>query len=258
LILEDDADWDVRIKDQLYDFALTSNGLTQPLSSNPSKYADSTFPTPQDISSLPEYNISYDELPSTRAPRNSPYGDNWDILWLGHCGMVFPTTSSAGAKAIPKGRVAHVQDLTVPPLDKISSALSPFDLPKQYPAHTRVTHHVSGGACSLGYAVTQAGARSLLYWLGLREIKAAMDLMLSMACDGTSGKAYHTCLTVQPPLFNHYRAVGKPNFESEISSHGDEYREKAWADNMQWSVRMNFEGLIKGQSTFVDQYPNSN
>lgn len=46
LILEDDADWDVRIKDQLYDFALTSNALTQPLSSNPSKYADSTFPTP--------------------------------------------------------------------------------------------------------------------------------------------------------------------------------------------------------------------
>jgi hypothetical protein len=171
--------------------------------------------------------------------------------------MDFPTASSAGANIIPKGRAIHTQDLTVPPLDKIGSVSSPFKLKEQYPAHTRVTHHASAGACSLGYAVTQAGARSLLYWLGLREIKAAVDLMLSMACDGTSGKGYHTCLTVQPPLFNHYRGIGKQTFESEISQHGDEYREKAWADNTQWSVRMNFEGLIKGQSTFVDQYSDS-
>ena len=27
---------------------------------------------------------------STTSQDNSPYGDNWNVLWLGHCGEVFP------------------------------------------------------------------------------------------------------------------------------------------------------------------------
>jgi GR25 family glycosyltransferase involved in LPS biosynthesis len=52
LILEDDADWDVRIKAQLVDFARNSRRLLNLTE------ADQQF---------------------------SPYGDAWKIVWLGHC-----------------------------------------------------------------------------------------------------------------------------------------------------------------------------
>ncbi|TVY82973.1 hypothetical protein LSUE1_G007461 [Lachnellula suecica] len=254
LILEDDADWDIRIKEQLREFALTSKALTQPLSSNPSSYADSTFPRPQDASSLAN-NLAFDSLPPTIAPQISPYGDNWDILWVGHCGMKFPSVSTAGSENIPKGRVLHFNDQTVPEREYMGSISDPFELKEQYPSHTRVTHHASDGICSLGYAVTQAGARSLLYWLGLMEMNANYDIMLRSVCEGTSGKGYHTCLTVQPGLFHHHRPAGNKSFESDISPHGNEYREKAMTDNIQKSVRMNFEGLLKGKTDFENQFP---
>lgn len=255
LIMEDDVDWDVRIKDQLHDFALASNALTQPLSKNSGEYADSTFPTPQDVTSLPDHHISFDDLPSTLRPQTSPYGDNWDILWLGHCGMAFPAASKRGAKNIPKGRVIQSQDPTVPPRESMGFIASEQELKDQYPDHTRVTHHASEGVCALGYAVTQAGARSLLYWLGLTEVNGALDFMLSMACEGASGKPYHRCLTTQPPIFNHYRAKGKKEFESDIDDHGSDPRENARSDNTQWGVKMNFGGMLKGQRSFVDLYP---
>ncbi|MCJ1240708.1 hypothetical protein MMC14_008712 [Varicellaria rhodocarpa] len=66
LILEDDADWDVRIKPQLRDFALSTHALTQPLTADLSTYADPTFPSPKDTK-IPS-DISFDRLPSTIAP----------------------------------------------------------------------------------------------------------------------------------------------------------------------------------------------
>jgi len=51
LIIEDDADWDVMIKSQLVEFARGTRFL-------------------QD----------------SQAGATGPYGDDWDLLWLGHCG----------------------------------------------------------------------------------------------------------------------------------------------------------------------------
>lgn len=109
LILEDDADWDVRIREQLQDFALSARALTQPLSENPSSYADNTFPVPQGPDALPAADLLFDNLPSTIPPKHSPYGDNWDVLWVGHCGMRMPSKSVANGDKIPKGRVIRHQ-----------------------------------------------------------------------------------------------------------------------------------------------------
>ncbi|KAI1343942.1 hypothetical protein F5Y15DRAFT_182189 [Xylariaceae sp. FL0016] len=48
---------------------------------------DPTYPKPSAISpeAVPEF--CYSRLPPTRVPRISPYGDEWDVLWLGRCGM---------------------------------------------------------------------------------------------------------------------------------------------------------------------------
>lgn len=55
--MEDDADWDVRLKPSLNGFARGA------------RYIQSAPPT---------------------ASLLSPYGDDWDVLWVGHCGRTLP------------------------------------------------------------------------------------------------------------------------------------------------------------------------
>ncbi|KAK9426084.1 hypothetical protein SUNI508_12628 [Seiridium unicorne] len=247
LILEDDADWDIRIKDQMRDFALASQALTQPLQGS-KKYADPSYPRPQEKQLEMVRNMPFDHLPSTQAPTISPYGDNWNALWVGHCGMHFPWS-----KLTPRARVIHEDD-TVPQQQYIEGAP---DLKAQYPNHTRVYHHVQEGICSLGYAVTQTGARQLLYEAGLKPFNVAYDILLLWFCDGAEkeGRSYHDCLTMQPSLFQHHRPAGSKAAESDISPHGDGYVKEARTTVVKWSVRMNAEELMNGGTNYIDQYP---
>ena len=250
LIFEDDADWDVRIKDQLRDFALSSQALLQPLSSNPSSYADPTYPVPQDPAEKPP-ELSFDRLPSTMAPKISPYGDGWDLLWIGHCGMKFPRFPG---KDIPKGKVIRT-DHTVPQKQYLETVSNPDELKNQYPDHTRIVHHVQEGICSLVYGVSQAGARKLLYELGIHNKLTAYDIALRQFCEGTQGKRYHNCLTVRPSLFHHHRPVGPMSSESDIQAHGSGYRKVAKTPVVRYSTRMNWEKLLDGRTDFEDQWP---
>lgn len=87
LIMEDDMDWDVRLKPQLERVAQGARAL----------------------------------LASAARP-NSPYGDDWDLMWLGHCGEVFPElldenkekpVDDPGVKYMSRKFVIE-NDLTVP------------------------------------------------------------------------------------------------------------------------------------------------
>ncbi|KAL8641458.1 MAG: hypothetical protein Q9226_008633, partial [Calogaya cf. arnoldii] len=73
IVFEDDADWDVSFKDQLAEFAMGS------------RYISDTMTSPR-----------------------SPYGDDWDLLWLGHC--------SAQQDAQDGRRLVIENDDTVPPM----------------------------------------------------------------------------------------------------------------------------------------------
>ncbi|KAK3905562.1 hypothetical protein C8A05DRAFT_12645 [Staphylotrichum tortipilum] len=255
LILEDDTDWDVRIRDQLYDFALSAHALTQPLRGLRGGYADPTYPQPSDGSpeSVPE--TDFYRLPTTGPPTISPYGDNWDVLWIGHCGMHFPFHHS---KTVPKGRVIRLDDETVAPKKNLWTFNIPFTLKESYPEHTRAYHHVQEGVCTLGYALSQRGARKLLHEVGLKGVTDAYDILLRFFCEGEKGRAAgRQCLTTQPALFHHHRTAGRVNGMSDISNHGDngEFREKAITDMVRWSVRLNVEALLEGRTDFVDQFP---
>lgn len=251
IIVEDDADWDIRLKDQLRDFALSSHTLLQPLSSSPSAYADTTYPMPADPSHTVA-DIPFEHMPKTLPPTTSPYGDNWDLLWVGHCGMKFPRVPG---KDIPKGRVSRI-DHTVPQKQYLETVSQPDELKEQYPEHSRVVHHVQEGICSMAYAVSQAGARKLLYGVGLHHsVNTAYDILLRQFCEGVDGQRYHNCLTVRPSLFQHHRAVGPMSAESDISPHGSGFRDKAMTPVIRWSQRMNVEALLDGRTDFVDQWP---
>jgi hypothetical protein len=252
LILEDDTDWDIRIRDQLRDFALSSRALIQPLAEMPSAYADPTYPFPPDP--LPESpaEIPFDGLPITVAPEISPYGDNWDLFWLGHCGMQFPPQTVEGP---PSGRVIHRDDETVPQGRYMYTLAPPFMLLDTYPDHTRVVHHVQEGVCSLAYAVTQHGARMMLQEIALKDVTDAFDILLRFFCNGSNGRGRHNCLASQPALFNHHRPAGPDRAQSDIGDHGEGFRDHSESDMIRWSTRLNAGVLMDGRTDFFDGWP---
>ncbi|KAJ8131583.1 hypothetical protein O1611_g2048 [Lasiodiplodia mahajangana] len=262
LIVEDDADWDVRIRDQLRNFARSSHALTQPLVDTRSGvYADPTYPNPLDSSPSSVPDLAFDSLPATIDSLTSPYGDEWDILWLGHCGMRFPYADN---NVISKGRVVQA-DQTVPQRKYLWTITDPNDLREQYPDHSRVTHHVQDGTCSLAYAINQRSARKLLYEAGLKDVNAAFDIVLRWFCEGTGepNRGYHNCLTTTPSLFSIHLPAGPKKHNSDISDHGEGDQEER-TELLRWSADLEFlktfaketqgndSGWFLGDRAFID------
>ncbi|KAM4065909.1 glycosyltransferase family 25 (LPS biosynthesis protein) [Hirsutella rhossiliensis] len=255
LIMEDDADWDIRLKEQLRGVALATRALTQPLIGYPDAYADPTYPKPANKSASVVTEIPFEKLPRTEPPKISPYGDDWDVFWIGHCGQTFPHNDNL---ELPKGRVIRHKDVTVPEKKHLESLyIKPFVLKNDYPDHTRAVHHSQWGTCTLGYAISQRGARNILFQLGLKGANAPFDLMLRAFCDGEPGRGKNKCLTTQPSLMEHYRPVGPYKDESDIKSGVEGFRTEGETKMIRWSVRLNTEKLIKGEPDLIDKYPDA-
>ena len=158
--MEDDVEWDVRIRPLLKNFPASSRALLN----------------------SPRLNLNFQDIPKSNSRLSSPFGDNWDIIWLGHCGMSIPE------KDAKEGIVVQYNDPFVPETQYLRSwevnKPTPLTI---YPNHTRAIVHERGGVCSLACAVSQSGARKLLYNLGLRLLDAPFDLMLRNFCEGTHG-----------------------------------------------------------------------
>lgn len=253
LILEDDADWDIRIKQQMSNFANASRLLVQPIEGTRSTFVDPTFPEPPENSHSSDFDVG---TIRTTDPFSSPFGevDRWDLLWLGHCGTSFPP-AGAGNPKVPLGRAVIRDDETVPEPQHIEMQFSDGILAGTYPAHTRVISRAWNTVCSLGYALSQAGARRVLYELGLKEMNAPFDNSLRDLCDGhTAGRGQAVCLSVQPQLFQHHRPVADRSTFSDISPHPQEQNTVAFTRNVRWSVRLNLEKLIDGTKDYIDLF----
>ncbi|GAB1316338.1 hypothetical protein MFIFM68171_06548 [Madurella fahalii] len=283
LILEDDADWDIRLKAQMQIFAHAARAFTQPRhrrgGGDPlsSQYRDHPSPS-----------VPITHLPSLPNPQLTPYGDAWDVLWLGHCGTSFPSgappNSINTAPASPL-RVAIPADPTVPAPQHLKP--HPFaladPLAELYPPHTRVVHLSNGTTCTQAYAVSQRGARKLLYRFGLAErLTKGWDLVLGDWCDGAyrpssvaggdgdddgedgdgggrgNGKGLPVCVTVQPPLFSHHYGAGGGG-KSDISAPGGGFLRvgegrmgKGMTPYVRWSVRLNMGRLVEAGSGDVE------
>ena len=222
LILEDDIDWDMRIKRQLHDFAFSVRTILQ---------SSATTPVGE-----VELNRSTEGLVRS----SSPYGDNWDVLWLGHCGSAIPDKSH--------GRVVHRGDETVPEHQHLR--IWSKQLLSDYEPHTRIVYRADEGAvCTFAYAVSQAAARRLLYQIGLKSLGGPYDIMLNSFCYGDT-----VCFTVQPQLFNHHRAAGNASADSDIQDTEDKVREKGVTEMIRWSTRLNLDNTLRGRP-LEDQWP---
>jgi hypothetical protein len=201
-----------------------------------------------------------DKLPSTIPPNTSPYGDGWDILWLGHQGALFPNmghqAERAEASKISKGRVVHLDDPTVPE-DRYHDFWNE-GVPSKYPQHTRTVHHMMGGVCTFAYAVSHAGARALLHDAST-SFKEPFDVLLMRACNGMEPHRYLNCLTTRPPLFYHHRPAGRSDVDSDITASMNKpgTRKKGITTWIRWSVKLNIGKLLRGRTDFDDQFPDA-
>jgi hypothetical protein len=254
LIMEDDLDWDVRLRSQLSEFSMATQLLSQPLIHG--GYLDPTFLDPESNPSaatveIPVSRYSQGEIPLPHG--SSPYGTNWDVLWLGHCGARFPNTQQDPKAS--RGRVVVSDDTTVPQTQYYDHGWGSDELPKQYPNHTRVIHHTAENVCTLAYAVTQTAARQILYQAGLKAFDAPMDIMLRNYCDGRDERPGRKCFTAQPAYFEHFRPRGPLSHYSDIVDNPEEMNEKDYTLNVRVSTQVNLERLTEGREDLIDQYP---
>lgn len=285
LILEDDIDWDVRLKSQLRTFASASKTWLKESKSNKGEIVLADLISPSYVrkrsgraAETQESKRDTTQMKTAMRTDNkvhqSAYGNGWDILWLGHCGADFPDFQKP---LVPPLIVTIPEDETVPAPKHLKP--HPFALLDKlgwdYAAHTRAVHASSGNVCSLAYAVSQEGARKLLSEFNA-HYDAQWDLMLQKWCEGgynskeeittdyegesdsvtieDHGADTPVCLTVQPPLFSHYYAKGGT---SNIQSQGGGYSKGTGTPYIRLSVRKNLGRLATGAplSEMVDQLP---
>ncbi|KAG8164037.1 hypothetical protein KVR01_005955 [Diaporthe batatas] len=227
LIMEDDMDWDVRLRSQLEEVAKGSRELLDRHSKDP----------------------------------RSPYGDNWDVLWIGHCGEPFPEflDENKGKPEDHPGlrymRHKYVieNDPTVPPPEHTTGLVDFHAHP-----HTRWVHITAAPMCSFAYALSQQGARKVLFDLSVDRLAGAFDNALAGLCrrsvaavgeenvEGDRGLNTR-CISVTPPVFFHHKARGRIAGDSDIhAGDGDEVREKGTTENIVWSARNNIRNMIMG------------
>ena len=206
IIMEDDVDWDVTIKTQLQSLAVALQALQ---GAGPGAI-------------------------------RSPYGDDWDIIWLGHCGIQCHTNSAffltPGDPTIlpPHHFLPYWRD---PP---------PFSRPDD----TRLTCAASDGVCSVVYAVSHRGARKILSALsvnptGLAEqvdIGAQFDVSLGRMCGGN----YLRCYTTYPSL------TGGSATSSDIHASGDSQEKggsRPSSFGVLYSTLLNVNRILSGEPT---------
>jgi GR25 family glycosyltransferase involved in LPS biosynthesis len=261
VIFEDDVDWDVRLRDQLEHFAKASRVLTDgPLDLR--NFPVVTSNNPENKESI-HSEVSKNEiaaylfslpLSAVASPTTAtPYGDpsNWDVLWLGHCGVGFPRPSGYPSAYDERNIVLTLaDDETVPqPQYLRAHPFGPLDtLAESHPPHTRVYHRASGGAlCTVAYAVSQRGARRLLQEYGVTKWSKIWDAELGEWCTGTDSflrkSGERKCITSQPPIFAHHHPAGG---RSNIGGLGGGYATSVETKYLRLSVRMNLQALVRG------------
>ena len=206
LIVESDADWDMRIHDIMKDVAQGAKTLMDwPF--HPSNETDPRFGEPFEA---------------------SPYGENWDIIWIGHCGSY-----NHGY-----GRRWVINDTSVPPeRHEYSFASKPQE--EQHRPGTRMVYEIGGTVCSTGYAISYAGAVKLVEYF--KEGQENLDLRLMWLCDN---KVDLACLAVWPQVIT--AAASHSNIDhpdGEIAQEDDDGSSKKVqvhpGPGLQYSARVN-------------------
>ncbi|MCJ1457173.1 hypothetical protein MMC28_007540 [Mycoblastus sanguinarius] len=216
LIMESDADWDMRIKDIMTSIAQGAKTIV-----------DWPFNVPKN---------------QTQNTNESPYGENWDIIWIGHC----------GSENNGYGRIYSWNDTTVPPEDReYTFAQPPQD--EQHRPGTRFIYQFHSTVCSTGYAISLQGAVKLDEYF--KEGSENLDIELMNLC---SSKRDLTCLAVWPQVIT--AASTKSNIEhpeGEIAAYESDEVVVQPGPALQYSARVNADQVISkglGRESWVAEW----
>ncbi|KAB8208028.1 hypothetical protein BDV34DRAFT_191000 [Aspergillus parasiticus] len=154
LIIEDDVDWDVSIRSQMVQIAESVRNLTH-----------------------------IDTLDQDTAP----YGRDWEVLWIGHCGEYWEE----------QFETILYDDPTACPHNDY------FGWAKQYierlPDRQRAVYRSVNPVCSFAYALSREGSRKILELLGGAQDEA-FDVSMMHACKAGQLK----CISVVPEVVHQY------------------------------------------------------
>ena len=183
LILEDDVDWDVRIKEQMLRVAPAVRG----------------FAGVHDVS-------QNDQV---------PYGNGWDILWIGQCRETIDDS---------RGTLAWQEffDNTRPKSDNYTG-WGKDDTWKLTEDHRAVVW-ANEPLCTFAYAVSRRGAGRILEWAGAGKGEA-FDVKLMWGCkpDGPL-----RCVTVYPEVMHQYFPPEDLEYHSAVDlENGDKFGEES-------------------------------
>lgn len=214
--MEDDTDWDYYLKDQLSTFAQGSQYVTG--------------------------------VESNTRP-HSPYGDDWDVIWLGHCASQMQPND-------PR-RFLVENDKTVPlPSRRVNFADNIPNIAREgIDEHTRVIFEAGETLCTYAYALSARGARKVLRTQTKpnQERMKPFDIGLSDMCRDIPN---FRCISSFPNIIGSHMAPGRVSADSDINPHEDtgEMREMGVSFNIVHSVRMNMDRLIYGEEV-ESQFP---
>ena len=177
---------------------------------------------------------------------HSPYGDDWDLIWLGHCGNEIAPNDQR--------RFVIENDATVPAIERRVNFTPIPDMAREgYNNHTRVIFRAKKGLCLYAYALSYRGARKLLRYQGASTVFRPIDFVISDWCGDPDVK----CVGVFPQIIDSHKAAGRQSRDSDIGN-GDpqEIRTKGYTYNIVHSTRLNIDHLLKGEEEEIErQWP---
>ena len=222
IVFEDDSDWDVNLRAQLEQFAQGS------------RYITSLWTGSKELKSK-----------ASGGDANSPYGEDWDLLWLGHCGVdTHPSDprqfiiSNDATVPSPKRRVNY-QD--IPDLSGHSNS-------------TRIVFRAGSGVCLYSYALSYRGAQKMLLTQSTLTKFQPIDIGIRHMCKENDG---FKCVAVFPQIIDSHKAAGHIDRDSDIADYDkNQFREKGYTNNVVRSTRLNWGPLLAGSMDQIQvQFP---
>lgn len=219
IVFEDDADWEVAFRQQLLQFARGS------------RYITGTEPKGGFVP-------------------HSPYGEDWDVLWLGHCNSR-PTRGD-------NKRFVLEHDPTVVPLSERQSWEQPITRYWDKPGSdfkTRVVFRTSDSSCTTAYAISLKGAQKALYYLSMNPSNDPIDNAMGHLC-GDADKDFK-CISSFPTLVGISKPAGSSDRGSDVGHEPSDasISDKAHSERLVYSTRMNLQNLLTGNQKMVSAYP---
>lgn len=209
IIIEDDADWDVNIRSMMEYIALGSQTLL--------------------------------DTPQSETP-HSPYGDGWDLIWLGHC-------ASSTIKGDDRRFIIRNDPNTPPQKHRANYGDIPDMSP--YDDHTRIMFFTAGNTCTYSYALSYHGAAKILKYLSIDIFNRPIDYGLREMCE-KKDRGFK-CISVFPQIFGEHKPAGADERDSDIDlQNKSSVRVKGYSHNTVHSTRLNVEHLIDGRMDLVE------